>query len=230
MACPHCGHTEVGFCPKCDEHYFRVGVTIHNDSAIAALKERKALTDKKDAEIKKLNKRIGKLHFTIGMILAVVILLCGRWKYIQPVIDDGPEPCEAQKITITRPISFNSEERLAPGEWVTGDFPMEEYRRVTINVMAECKDYVEESLRISLLDEYNFWMFESDQHYDEIDTIGARSYSFSGGLDRGRYFIVLQNTSDIQEIVIKVNASLSYEQDDPSPCSQAAGPDPHSSH
>lgn len=76
-------------------------------------------------------------------------------------------------------------------------------------------------MRISLLDEYNYRMLELGEHYDEIDTIGARSYSFSGALDSGHYFIIIQNTSDIQEIVIKVTANLSYEQDDPSPCSQA---------
>jgi hypothetical protein len=211
MACPHCGRTEVGFCPKCDEHYFRVGVTIHNDSAVAALKERKELTDKNNTEIKKLNKKIGRLHVIIGMLmvfglLGLVVIIQQSQHY-----EKVPEP----RITINRPISFNSEERLAPGQAVTGDFFMEEYRRVTIKVMAECKDCVEGSLRISLLDEYSYRMFESGQFCDVIDTIGANSYNFSDGLERGLYFIVIQNTSDVQEIVIKVNAGLSYEVDNP---------------
>ncbi|HEX5080845.1 MAG TPA: hypothetical protein VFY40_02275 [Blastocatellia bacterium] len=126
--------------------------------------------------------------------------------------EKAPEP----KITIKRPISFNSEERLAPGEAVSGDFFMEEYRRATIDVRAECKDYVEGSLRISLLDGYNYRVFESGQPYDVIDTIGANFYNFSNGLERGLYFIVIQNTSDVQEIVIKVHAILSYEVDNPS--------------
>src|SRR5690242_7732923 len=101
MACPHCGHTEVGFCPKCDKHYFQVGVTIHNDSAVAALKERKELTDKNNAEIKKLNKKIGKLRVFVGMLmvfwlLCVVVIIQQSQSY-----EKVPEP----KITITRSIS-----------------------------------------------------------------------------------------------------------------------------
>jgi hypothetical protein len=211
MAGPHCDHTEVGFCPICDAHLFRVGVTIHNDSAIAALKERKELTDKNNAEIKKLNKKIGRLRLVIGMILifvtlCLVVIVQQSQRYVKV-----PEPT----ITIKRPISFNSEESLAPGQAVAGSFFMEEYRRVTINVMAECKDYVEGSLRIDLLDEYNYRMFEIGQPCEVIDTVGANSYHFNNGLERGRYFIIIQNTSDVQEIVIKVNAGLSYEVDNP---------------
>jgi hypothetical protein len=211
MAGPHCDHTEVGFCPICDAHLFRVGVTIHNDSAIAALKERKELTEKKDAEIKKLNKKIGNLRLFIGMLMAFVLVSLVIIVQLPQRYEKLPDP----KITITRPISFNSEERLAPGQAVQGDFFMEEYRRVTINVMAECKDYVEGSLRISLLDEYSYRMFESDQSYGVIDTIGANFYNFDGGLERGLYFVVIQNTSDVQEIVIKVRASLKYDVDNP---------------
>jgi hypothetical protein len=99
--------------------------------------------------------------------------------------------------------------------------------------MAECKNYVEGSLRISLLDEYNYRLLESGQPHDEIDTIGATSYLATRALDRGHYYIVLQNTSEIQEIVVKVKASLSYTQADMTPCSQAAPapcPDLNSNH
>jgi hypothetical protein len=186
-------------------------VTIHNDSAIAALKERKELTDKNNAEIKKLNKKIGKLRICIGLLLVfvsvyTVIIVQQRQRY---------EKVPDQKITITRSIPFNSEERLAPGEAVPGEFFMEEYRRVIINVNAECKDYIDGSLRIFLLDEYNYRMLEAGRPFGVIDTIGAEHYKFDNGLGRGYYFIVIQNTSDAQDIVMKVNAKLSYEEDNP---------------
>src|SRR5262245_34362906 len=101
MQCPHCGQPQHGVCLKCDKHYFQVGVTIHNDSAIAALKERKELADKNNAEVKKLKKKIGRLEIFIAIILAV-FLLYGGWCNKR----EEPRPAPERDSAITRPIPF----------------------------------------------------------------------------------------------------------------------------
>ncbi|HEY8459645.1 MAG TPA: hypothetical protein VIM99_04650, partial [Blastocatellia bacterium] len=127
--------------------------------------------------------------------------------------EPAPKPVADQTTTIIRPIPFDSETRLEPYARVAGDFPIEERRRVTINVTVECEDCIDDSLTIYLLDEYNYRMLESDQPYDPIDSVYSKIYFYSGPMDRGHYFIVLENASDSQEVAIKVKANLSYIQD-----------------
>jgi hypothetical protein len=184
-------------------------MTIHNDSAITALKERKELTDKKDAEIKKLNKRIGRLQFKIGMLMAFGLLCLVAITQKSPPPTNDPEP----KITINRPIPFNSEYLLEPNRYIQGDFPLEERRRVTINVSVECQDCSDESLTIFLLDEDNYRMLDISQPYDKIDDVYSKSYLFTGSLNGGHYFVIIQNMSDGQDLVIKPKGNVSYIRD-----------------
>jgi hypothetical protein len=195
--------------------HVQMGAPFHSDSAPVLLEERqresdkkKELADKKNAEaaIKKLKKKLFIYQFFISISISIGLI----YKLVIKPPVPPPEPSENPQITITRPIPFNSKGRIKPNEYVATGFSIEERSSVTINVTAECEGCVGASLTISLLDKYNLRMLESGQPYLEIDSIDATSYFYNGPLDKGDYFIVYQNTSDRQEIVINVRASLSY--------------------
>jgi hypothetical protein len=228
MPCAHCGQTQHEVCLNCDSHLFQVGVTLRNESAPILLKQRQQDAEKKknaaekksaEDEIKKLRKRVTSLQIIIIISISIGVLC---WKACVPP-KTCPEPCVERKIPVTRPIPFNSEELLVPGGYVSGDFPIEVQRRVTISVTVECQDCVDETLMISLLDEYNYQLLKSGQAYNPIDSVNRKSYVYTGPLERGHYFIVLEHILDSQEIVVKAKASLSYIEDNVSPC---ASPDP----
>jgi hypothetical protein len=235
MQCAHCGQTQKGVCLDCDSHLFQVGVTLRNESAPILLKQRQQEADKKkrdaemktaEGEIKKLKSKLFKCQLVIIIAIAAGLLYWRiRWTPPPP-----PEPCAKPQTPVTRPIPFNSEELLVPGGSVSGDFPIEVQRRVTINVAVECQDCVDETLMISLLDEYNYQLLKSGQPYNPIDSVNRKSYLYTGPLERGHYFIVLEHILDSQEIVVKVKASLSYIEDSVNPCppeTSTGRPDPN---
>jgi hypothetical protein len=211
MQCPHCGQSQHGVCLNCDKQYFQVGVTIHNDSAVAALKERKELTDKNNAEIKKLKKKIGRLQIFIAITFAVALLYLG-WCNSRK---SEPGPGADEETPVTRVTLFDSEVRLEVNEYIEADFSIEERRNLIINVSAECPSCLYPSLAIYLFDEDNYRRFEAHEPHDQTGSVDADSYYFNGPLDSGHYYVVLQNTSDSEEIVIKIKASLIYKQENP---------------
>src|SRR5262245_39880056 len=156
MPCAHCGQTQHEVCLNCDSHLFQVGMTLRNESAPILLKQRQQEADKKkrDAEMKCAADENKKLKSTIFkyqlvMIIAISAGILYRIHWYRP---PPPAPCAKPQTPVTRPISFNSEELLVPGGSVSGDFPIEVERRVTINVTVECQNCADETLVISLLD------------------------------------------------------------------------------
>jgi hypothetical protein len=213
MQCPHCGKPQYGVCLDCDKHYFQVGVTIHNDSAVAALKERKALTDKKNAEIKKLRTNVFRLRLIMTMAGSAVLL----YLIVSNNRKSGPEPGQDPSAPVTITLPFDPEERIEPESYLARDFYVESPQNVTIKIIAECTDCIENYLRIFVLNEDNYRRFELGQLNYPIDVIvDTGSYIFSDSLDRGRYYAILHNISTIQAIVVKAKASVSYRRGDPS--------------
>jgi len=214
MQCPHCGKPQNGVCPDCDRSYFQVGLTIHNDSAMAALKERKELIDKHNAELKKSKaEEAAKWKFRIKVAVAITIGLSVAARIIMR--DTPPNPPPVNETPVTRVTLFDSEVRLEVDENIEADFSIEERRNVIINVSAECHSCFYPSLAIYLLDEDNYRRFEAREPYDQIGGVDADSYCFNDPLDSGHYYVVLQNTSDSEEIVINIKASLIYKQENP---------------
>jgi hypothetical protein len=229
MPCAHCGQTQHEVCLNCDSHLFQVGMTLRNESAPILLKQRQQEADKKkrDAEMKSAgdeNKKLKRKLFIYQFLFSISISIGLIYKLVINPLPPPPGPCVKPQTPVTRPIPFNSEELLVPGGYVSGDFPIEVQRRVTISATVECQNCVDETLMISLLDEYNYQLLKSGQPYTSIDSVNRKSYVYTGPLERGHYFIVLEHILDNQEIVIKVKASLSYIEDNVSPC---ASPDPN---
>jgi hypothetical protein len=213
MQCPHCGKLQYGVCLDCDKHYFQVGVTIHNDSAVAALKERKVLTDKKNAEIKKLKKNVFRLRLIMTMAGSVFLL----YLIVSNNRKSGPEPGPGPNAPVTISLPFDPEERIGPENHIVRDFYIESRQNVTIKIIAECLDCIDNYLRIFVLNEDNYRRFELGQLNYPIDVIvDTGSYIFSDYLDSGRYYAILRNISNIQAIAVKAEASVSYKRDDPS--------------
>jgi hypothetical protein len=193
-------------------------LTIHNDSALAALKERKELIDKHNAELKKSKaEEAAKWKFRIKAAIAITIALTIGLSVGARIIlhEPQPEPTVVKETPVTRVTLFDSEVRLEVNEYIEADFSIEERRNVIINVSAECPSCFYPSLAIYLFDEDNYRRFEAREHYDQIGGVDADSYCFNGPLDSGHYYVVLQNTSDSEEIVINIKASLIYKQENP---------------
>jgi hypothetical protein len=176
------------------------------------LKERQQSLDKKKnaAELDKLRKSLLKLRIVVIIAISAGLLYLGLRNSRKP----GPDPTPDENIPVTIPIQFNSEELIGPNEHTVRDFFIEWRQRVTINIFAECQNCMDESLYIYVLDEDNYRKFEGGEFYDSIENVvDPRSYVFSGHLDRGRYYAILQNTAS-QGIVVNVTkASLSYKKE-----------------
>jgi hypothetical protein len=186
-------------------------MTIRNDSAKAALKERKRLIDEKNAEIKKCEEKAGKFRRRVAISVAVIVTISLSVKVRLAYVNTPPPPSDVGT-PVTRVIPFNAEERFGPHGHSARDFSIEERRDVTISVSAECQNCFDGYLDIFLLDENNYRKFESDLPYDSIKNgSDIESFVFSGPLDKGRYYIVLQSESLNSEVVaLKVNASFCY--------------------
>ena len=212
MQCQHCRQSIYEVCLNCDSHIFEIGMTIRNDSAKASLKERKQLIDEKNAEIKKCEEKAGKFKRRVAKVLAIVAVVGLSAVVLYARLKLASTPPAGNETPVTRVIPFDPEERFGPHGHSARDFSIEERRDVTINVSAECQNCFDGYLDIFLLDENNYRKFESDLPYDSIKTgSDIESFVFCDPLDKGRYYIVLQNGSLNSEVVaLKVNASLSY--------------------
>jgi hypothetical protein len=218
MPCPHCGQTALEFCPKCDEHYFQTRVTIHNDSAIAALKERKELTDKHNAELKKSKAEAAKWRFRIKVVVVVSVFV-SLSVVCRIILHEMccPTPPTQEEPPVIRIALCDPGKQFEVDGYIAVNFSIEERRNVIVNVSAECLYCPYASLTIYLFDEDNYRKFEAHEPYNRIDSVDADSYCYIGPLDKGGYYVVLQNTSDTDGIVVKViNASLIYKQENSS--------------
>src|SRR5262245_12881857 len=139
MQCPHCGKPQSGVCPDCDRRYFQVGLTIHNDSALAALKERQELIDEHNAELKKSKaEEAAKWKFRIKVAVAITIAITISLSVGARIImrETPPNPPPVDETPVTRVTLFDSEVRLEVNEYIEADFSIEERRNVIINVSA----------------------------------------------------------------------------------------------
>jgi hypothetical protein len=177
---------------------------------MASLKERQQLRDSvnaKDKKVKELEVRISTLKCGVFVLIALTIgMFLGGW------LKSAPAPVEPRPVIHV--IPFNSVERLDLRGHAARSFSLEWMQNVAIKITAQCQDCYENSLKIIVLDEHNYRKFEAGEFYDPIGIlVSTETYEFYGALDRGRYYAVLQNTSDLDPIVVNVEAKLSYTPD-----------------
>jgi hypothetical protein len=187
-------------------------MTIRNDSAKASLKERKQLIDEKNAELKKCKEKADKFKRRVTIVVAVVVVIGLSAVVLYARLKLAPNPPASTETPVTCVIPFEPEERFGANGHAARDFSIEERRNVTIDVSAECQDCIDGSLTILLLDESNYRKLEAGLICDSIGiSVDTGTFAFSGSLDRGRYYVVIQNSSLSSDVVVvKVNASLSY--------------------